>query len=112
MIRFDDGPAKGQVLMLKRVARFLRVTEEAGVWDGLDQLEDTPRPGEKLYTYEVYGEIGSAFVDFSGKSKKASGLYPVANYRFVKEQPTDATMRDPAAWTEWCHKQVGGRNEL
>ena len=115
MTRFEDGPAAGQTLMLKRVARFLRVTAviapESGKvskWDALDQLGDSPRPDETLYAYEVFGEIGMAFVD----GKNVHGCYPIANYRFVKEQPTQAIMMSTQGWHEWCLKQVGGRNEV
>lgn len=108
MTRFEDGPAKGQTLMLKRVARFLRVTEAGGQFDALDQPCDRARPDEKLYAYEVFGEIGTVFVD----GAKVHGVYPIANYRFIEPQPDDPTMRDNAAWCEWCLKRVGGRNEL
>lgn len=98
MTKFEDGPAKGQVLMLKRAARFLRVTEEKGKWDALDQPEDCPRPGEKIYAYEVFGEVGAAFVD----GAKFHALVPIANYRFVEPQPPDDVMRNNLIWCQWC----------
>jgi hypothetical protein len=103
MTRFTDGPAKGQALMLRRAARFIRVTEENGKWDALDQLEDKPRPAEKLYAYEAIQEtVGYAFIDFRGKQKGRSGRYAIAVYRIVNPQPTDEQMRSNDAWTAWC----------
>lgn len=101
MTRFVDGPAKGKTLMLKRAARFLRVVEENGQFDALDQLHDTPSAGERIYAYEITAMPGHAFVDFGGKAKKASGCYVIAEYRFVTEQPTDTEMRDGIQWHKW-----------
>jgi hypothetical protein len=103
MTRFSDGPAKDQVLMLRRAARFIRVTEENGKWDALDQLEDKPRPTEKLYAYEAIREkVGYALIDCRGKNKSASGRYAIAEYRIVNPQPTDEQMRSNDAWAAWC----------
>lgn len=102
MTSFVEGPAKGQHLMLKRAAQFIRVVEEAGKWDALDQPEDTPKPTEKIYAYQVHGEVNTCHIRASGGR---GGFYPIANYRVVAEQPDDATMRHDGLWTAWCKEK-------
>lgn len=100
MTAFEDGPAKGKHLMLKRCARFLRVVEAAdGTFDALDQPDDMPRADEKLYAYEITGEPAMCHINRGGGR---GGFYPIAIYRFVKSQPLDPQMRQSAAWREWC----------
>lgn len=103
MTTFEDGPAKGQHLMLRRAARFLRVTEVAGKFDALDQPHDTPLSDEKLYAYEITAKPGMCHIR-SGK-QGASGFYPIASYRFCSVQPTDKQMRSVMLWSEWCQLQ-------
>lgn len=106
MTRFEDGPARGQTLMLKRAAYFLRVVQGAdGKFDALDQLDDTPKPDEKLFAYEINGTPGMAFVD----GTKCRGAYALANYKVVKNQPTDVEMRTTEAWQEWVMKTANER---
>ena len=97
MTSFLDGPAKGQTLMLKRCARFLRVTDANGKWDALDAWEDSPRPEEKLYCYALHGKPGGAFIDGTG----IRGFYAIAEYQFVEPQPDESTMRDDTKWHLW-----------
>jgi hypothetical protein len=57
MIHFLDGPATGQLLMLRRAPRYLRVTKSPrGVWDALDRLDDTPTAEEQVYVYVRVGK--------------------------------------------------------
>ncbi len=102
MTTFEDGPAKGQHLMLKRAARFLRVVEANGKWDALDQLFDTPEPTETLYAYEIIGPPGMCHLNCG---RDGGSWYPIATYRFVKVQPADAEMRSTEAWGKWCEQQ-------
>jgi|ERR1051325_882218 hypothetical protein len=104
MTSFEDGPAKGQHLMLKRAARFLRVVEADGKWDALDQPDDRPRPKEKLYAYEITARPGWCHLN-CGRRGGGSGFYPIATYRLVKTQPADAEMRSAEAWSRWCESQ-------
>jgi hypothetical protein len=97
--RFLDGPAKGQCLMLKRAARFLRVTECAGKWDALDFPEDQPLARETLHAYEIAGQPGWCFM-------RPGGRFVMAEYRHVPNQPSDATMRTLDTWREWCVEQA------
>lgn len=103
MIRFDDGPAVGQTLLLYRAPRFLRVVDDGSKWDALDQLDDTPEPNEMIYAYEVHGEVGRCHLYFGGKDRGRSGWYAMANYRFIADRPpTDAVMREYEPWRKWC----------
>lgn len=84
--------------MLRRAVKFLRVVESGGKFDALDQLTDTPRPEETIYAYEVVGEVGMMHLNKRG----GGGFYPIATYRLVTSQPTDAQMRRNDAWRDWC----------
>lgn len=103
MTTFEDGPAKGQALMLKRAPVFLRVTHVPQkvheAWDALDQPDDEPRASEQLFTY-VLTEGGFGFVHI--KASKGGGFYKLASYKLWPNQPTDAEMRDTAKWRAWC----------
>lgn len=95
MTRFDDGPAKGKILMLKRAPYFLRaVLSPEGKWDALDQLDDQPEAGEKLFAYEIMEPPGWCFI-------RPGGRYPVARYKLVEPQPIEDQMMDEKAWAEW-----------
>ena len=102
MTQFDDGPAKGQALSLKRACKFLRVTEAGGKFDALDMLEDSPRPEEKLYAYQISEFRGTAHIY---RGRHGSGFFAMASYKIVSNQPSDAQMRDPKLWDEWCKQQ-------
>jgi hypothetical protein len=101
MTTFQDGPAKGQTLLLKRAPRFLRVVEWHGKWDALDQLEDEPRPDEKIYAYEI---IGETYMMHLNRGRDGGGFYAGATYKQFLPQPDDATMRDTNSWVKWCHE--------
>lgn len=102
MTRFLDGPAQSAKLMLRRAAYWLRVTECAGKIDALDQPEDTPNANEKLYAYMIAEKPSTCHVRMSGGR---GGFYPIAVYRLSPVQPTDAQMRDTAAWKAWTETQ-------
>lgn len=99
MTTFEDGPAKGQTLMLQRVPKFLRVVVDAdGTWDALNQPEDTPKPTETLYAYEMVGEPGWCHLNRGGGR---GGFYGIATYKFIAAQPPQETMRDWDQWQKW-----------
>ncbi|HSI11752.1 MAG TPA: hypothetical protein VK961_06890 [Chthoniobacter sp.] len=102
MTKFEDGPAQGNSLMLKRAPIFLRVVVNTqGEWDALDQLDDHAHQGESLYAYTLTGEPGMCHILRRSGPKGGSGFYVMAAYRFVTPQPSDAEMRDNTAWREW-----------
>ncbi len=103
MTHFEDGPAKGQTLMLKRTPFFLRVVEADGKWDALDQLNDRPLPEEKIYVYKRTGKPGMVHLNMGRKNH--GGLFPMATYRVIDQQPRDADMRDNERWQRWCRGQ-------
>lgn len=103
MTRFQDGPAKGQALMLKRAVKFLRVVCEYGKWDALDQPDDKPKQLEAVFAYQIAEFRGMSHVN-CGRGK-GSGFYPIVDYKFCPVQPTDQQMRDDAAWDAWCKTQ-------
>lgn len=102
MTTFEDGPARGHTLMLKRTPIFLRVVALNGKWDALDQPADSPDAAETIFAYKLHEHKGSCHIN-AGRGR--SGFYPIATYRLVPEQPTDATMREQ--WTPWCDEQGG-----
>lgn len=102
MTNFLDGPAKGHHLMLTRAPHFLRVTEDAGIFDALNQPEDTPKVSEKLYAYVMVGTPGMCHIN---RGRNGSGMFTVATYQSVETQPDDKTMRDAALWRAWCYEQ-------
>lgn len=100
MTHFEDGPAKDKTLMLKRAPRFLRVVDENGQFDALDQLDDAPRPDEKIYVYERVGKVGMIHINTGRKNQ--GGVFPMATYRFIENQPDDAVMRNRDQWQSYC----------
>lgn len=99
MTRFEDGPAKGQVLCLKRAPFFLRVVCAAdGKWDALDQPDDEPRADETIHVYKLKGTPGFCHVN---RGRNGSGWYAVATYVQTLVQPGDA-VRKICDWVDWC----------
>jgi hypothetical protein len=107
MIRFTDGPAANQRLMLRRAPLYLRVTFDTikKKWNAIDQLADTPAAGEAVFAYRRQGEPSVAMIDWTEKGRRRGGCFSVATYAVVAEQPDDATMRDTKLWREWCYAQ-------
>lgn len=104
MLKFLDGPAQNVTLCCARAPRFLRVTRSRkGQFDALDQLTDTPEPGEVLYAYEKAEDHGVVHYDGRDKQGRRFGRWEeVADYRLCTEQPSDAVMRDRKQWAAWA----------
>jgi hypothetical protein len=104
MTEFVDGPAAGQVLMLRRAPLFLRVTVNRygreKYWDALDQLDDTPVPGEDLIAYRKVEDRGT--VHLCRSPRRLSGWFAIAKYALIEPQPADRVMRITSAWRTWC----------
>lgn len=108
MTKFENGPAHGVTLMLKRAPTYLRVVMNSqGNFDALDQLHDTPTKEESLFAYKLHGSVGSVHLNTGGKP--GGGLFTVATYQYVESQPLDETMRCKQNWWAWCERM--GRNE-
>jgi hypothetical protein len=109
MIRLTDGPAAGQTLLLRRAPLYLRVVFNLATrkWDGLDQLGDTPQPGELIYAYRRVAKPGSCMLDWTEKGRRRGGCFAVASYAVVADPPDEATLRATEAWRQWCWDQVG-----
>jgi hypothetical protein len=100
MTRFVDGPAHAAALLLQRrpMPFQLRVTMRPGP-DALDQPADEAAPNETLFAYELLRHDGWCHMNFGGGR---GGFYAMASYRFIPDQPDDATMRDNDAWAKWA----------
>jgi hypothetical protein len=99
MTIFEDGPAKGKTLMLRRAPFLLRVVECRGKFDALDQETDEPAADEKIYVYELTALPGGMHIR---ASRGCSGFYTTANYKLCVDQPPEATIRGRADWVKWC----------
>jgi hypothetical protein len=88
--------------MLRNSPRWLRVTYGQGKWDALDQWEDTPRPDEKLYCYQLAEITGHAHINM-GRGR--GGFYPIATYKYVEPQLTDQQMRNADLWARLAQDQ-------
>lgn len=106
MTTFIDGPAKGQTLQLRRAPVFLRVTEKDGEFDGLDQLDDRPKPGETLHAYRLTKKPGGMHILVHGKNRARGGFWPIAEYELVPEQPSQELMRQSFAWEAWTDNEA------
>src|SRR5207253_760428 len=99
VIRFLDGPASGQSLLLRRAPLYVRVVRTAaGKWDALDQLGDEPAFCEAVFAYRRTGRPG--WVHICGG--KARGRFQTGDYRFVLAQPDEDTLRDQSRWRQWA----------
>lgn len=108
MIAFQGGPADGVRLNLRRIVFFLRVVwNVAGEWDALDQPHDTVGDGETAHVYRHVKTTGTAFVDgVDPKTRRRTGwVEHSAVYEYHGIQPDQATLRDNAVWSKWCHEQ-------
>lgn len=103
MTTFKNGPADGQTLMLKRTPIYLRVTlkQKAGkiIADALNEIGDTPQDDEELFAYIVTARPVAHVHMNCGRGR--GGFFPIVQYTFIEEQPSDEIMRDQAAWEKW-----------
>lgn len=91
-------------LAVARAPLFLRfVTAKRGqrTFDALDQLDDTVADDEVVFAAERKS-TGSVHVDRTVNGKRVGEWYQTADYELIREQPTEATMRDNDLWRAWC----------
>ena len=106
MLNLQDGPVKG-VYYCKRAPVFLRaVIDTNGDKDCLDQINDLPKPTEKVYVYQLQGEAGWMHIQARGKGGKGlSGFYATGDYKHLPDVEGEA-LRDNSAWQEWAIRQM------
>jgi hypothetical protein len=102
-------------LLLARDPRYLRFTMKGNdpkTLDALDQLDDTPEPGERVFA-AARGESFSAHV-LRGSKPKGGGprgsWERYVSYKVLEVQPPEDVLRDTAKWREWCFERMGGDN--
>lgn len=78
------------------------VRSRNGAWDGLDQLEDEPKPSEQIFVYRACTKPHAFHLCCRGKGKSNSGWYQSCDYRLLPDQPADEHVRTTAAWSAWC----------
>lgn len=104
MIDFNNGPAAGVQLELRRSPFFLRVVRsKTGAWDALDQPDDAPKPGEAIYVYVLDKKPFGGFVRSS--RKELGGRFMHATYTWHRLPADDAALRDNAKWRRWCEEE-------
>jgi hypothetical protein len=94
--RLLDGPAANTNLMLRRAPVFMRIVRDPeGKIDALDQLEDIPEPGERMYVYRSEPEtFGMVFI-------RPGGRYEGADYRHLPDVDPEP-LRENTAWRTWA----------
>lgn len=107
MTRLLDGPHAGITLTLSRAPMLLRVVQNrAGEVDGLDQIEDTIRPGETVTVYRAVTEPMIVHIDRRDPKtgRRTGSWFAAAEYRLAKVQPDPATAADNQRWRNWAQE--------
>lgn len=106
------GSARGP-LVLKRAPRLLRFVLTGSDWktlDALDQLDDEPKPEERVIAAERRGGYGAVHTDGRDKQgRRTAEWYTTADYEYIPDQPPQDVLRDRARWEAWCWERVGGK---
>ncbi len=96
-------------LSLVRTPYFLRVVKDAdGTIDALDQLDDAPKPTEQVYAYVRDGP--PQFMILCSR-RNGCRRERYVSYKDYMPQPDEATMRDNALWSQWCHEEHEKRTD-
>jgi len=102
MLNLLDGPVKG-IYYCKRAPVFLRAVIDAnGDKDCLDQINDEPKPTEKVYIYKLQGEPGQIHL----YGTKIRGFYAMGDYEHLPDVDGEK-LRDNHLWQEWAISQFG-----
>lgn len=108
MTKFEDGPASGKVLALRRAPLLLRVVRdrETGAIDALDQLADEPKASEEVIVYVQTENRGMVHIN---RGRHGSGWFTIATYKLHEPQPDQVTVRG-ALWPAWATEAAKGRS--
>lgn len=109
MTKTHDGPAAGQTFLIRRAPWLLRVVQAPdGKWDALDQIDDHPHPGERIWVYRIQGEAGIAHIDRTNpRTGRREGIWAAfADYYLHSEQPPDEIARANPLWQQWAQGQL------
>ena len=105
MIILNDGPAQG-AYSVSRAPLFLRaVVSPAGKTDVLDQLDDEPRPREKISVYRrtsTPDQVGIMFI--CGRGRSESGPSVSAQYEHLPDVDAEQ-FRATTAWRTWVSQR-------
>ncbi len=108
MTLFNDGPAEGVTLLLRRAPLYLRaVRAPSGEWDALDLLDDRPEHNETIVAYVRVGEPTHLHVCVRPRSSRS---FSGGSYTAVTPQPSDEVLRDQAQWQAWTREQVAAQS--
>lgn len=100
MLTLRDGPVKG-TFMCRRAPMYVRaVINHNGNADVLDQLDDEPRPMEKVHVYRLVTEVGRVHIN----SRSGRGFYALAEYEHMPEVDGEE-LRDGYSWRAWAMQQ-------
>lgn len=97
------GSTRGP-LTLRRTPRFPRFVLTGTDWstlDALDQLDDTPRPGERVIAAEKRDE-SSVHYDGVRNGRRFGEWHRTATYVPVPDPPPQDVLRDTERWRAWC----------
>lgn len=89
MTTFQDGPAQGKTLMLRRCPFFLRVVTKRGEIDALDQIGDTPSPAESIHVYLRQPGAAMNAIHLNTGRKPGGGWFARADYKLSPVQPPE-----------------------
>lgn len=108
MLRFVDGPAGYDAVALNLAAApdYLRIVRRIdGSWYALDQPEAEAQANEVVHAYFREGGVGEQVIVSSESDRRPPVRLLRGTYRYVVDQPDDATLRDNAAWNAWVASQ-------
>lgn len=100
----EDGPCAG-TYSVRRAPHFLRAVRFEAKQDLLDQLDDEPRLGERVYVYEA---IPGTIFDPDTLARTGTFLCPPpgASGRYRHRPDVDGeALRTTAAWRAWARAQ-------
>lgn len=111
-VSFRFPACRGKGLMLARTPKYLRFVFDikANTFDALDQLDDKPKPGEKIVAGIKMNE-GSVHVDGVRNGRRFGEWYATASYDACEVQPDAETIRDAAKWQAWCLAEAARHKE-